>query len=38
MNNTIAAMLILGIVFIAIPLIACNTPSGIELEEKEESE
>ncbi len=39
MNNyTIAGMLILGIVFIAISLIMCQSPNEIELIEKDELE
>lgn len=38
MNNIITGMLILGIVFIAIPLIACHSPNEIELVEKDQNE
>lgn len=38
MNDIITGIFILGIVFIAIPLIACHSPNGIELIEKDELE
>jgi hypothetical protein len=38
MNDIIIGISILGIVFIVFPLIACHSPNGIELIEKEESE
>jgi hypothetical protein len=37
-NNIIVAIVILGIVFIVFPLIACHSPNGIELIEKDKSE
>jgi hypothetical protein len=37
-TNIIAAIAILGIVFFVFPLIACHSPNGIELVEKDKSE
>ncbi|MHA2277624.1 MAG: hypothetical protein ACXAC2_17730 [Candidatus Kariarchaeaceae archaeon] len=36
MNSTVITLFVIGIALIAIPFIACHSPSKIELEEKEE--